>query len=426
MILVGSTAGYLLFQPTGSEPVGVGESWLTNWRYRKSHVINAQAGAGTNYQIPIKTYFTSGTDGIETVNYLVMGKVYLNSHSKTDFGDVRFTSSDGSTLLDYWMETKSDSNYAIFWVEVSEDLGSVRTIYIYYGNPTATSLSSISATFIREIDSGTPAKLTFGLEEGSGTTTADTSGNGNTGTLSGSPTWTTSGKYGKAISFDGTDDYVEVPNSASLVQTTFSIEFWAKPSSFTQYKRWMGKDTTPWGGNYYGWIVLWSYAGSSAVYLALENGGVNGANEKISQLVTVSLSTWVHLAFTFDGSYIYAYKNGVLFGSAVAVGTWTFATSTGPFRLGRDYGTDYFNGILDEVHFYNRALSSGEVSDLYNYYGYATTNYAGRVLVRKRTNPEPLNSATWGSEEPHSPNAPILSSPATGARFNPSTSVAFY
>jgi hypothetical protein len=58
--------------------------------------------------------------------------------------------SDGITELDYWMETGSLSTgvSAVFWVEVLEDLGTARTIYMYYGNAAATSTSSGNNTFI--------------------------------------------------------------------------------------------------------------------------------------------------------------------------------------------------------------------------------------------------------------------------------------
>ena len=105
--------------------------WLSGWTYRKSHVINSASGAGTNYQIRIKAHYGSGTDSGEDV--------YLNGHCRTDFGDIRFTDDDGTTLLDYWMEEKSDSDYAVFWVEVKDDLSSSSaTIYIYYGKSDAT------------------------------------------------------------------------------------------------------------------------------------------------------------------------------------------------------------------------------------------------------------------------------------------------
>jgi len=116
-------------------------SWLAGWSYRKSHVINYAAGAGTNYQKQITVHYGEGEDSDDDV--------YLNSHCRTDFGDVRFTDDDGSTLLDYWMETKVDSDHAVFWVEVADDLSSQnQTIYVYYGKSDATSISNGANTFL--------------------------------------------------------------------------------------------------------------------------------------------------------------------------------------------------------------------------------------------------------------------------------------
>jgi hypothetical protein len=115
--------------------------WLTGWGYRKSHVINYAADAGTLYQKQITVHYGSGTDSDKDV--------YLNSHSRTDFGDVRFTDDDGSTLLDYWMEEKVDSDYAIFWVEVADDLSTqAQVIYVYYGKSDATTTSNATNTFL--------------------------------------------------------------------------------------------------------------------------------------------------------------------------------------------------------------------------------------------------------------------------------------
>jgi hypothetical protein len=115
--------------------------WLSGWQYRKSHVVNAASGAGTNYQVKIIAHYGSGTDS--------GADVYLNSHCRTDFGDVRFTDDDGETLLDYWMESKVDSDYAIFWVEVADDLSSANaTIYIYYGKSDASTTSNGANTFL--------------------------------------------------------------------------------------------------------------------------------------------------------------------------------------------------------------------------------------------------------------------------------------
>ncbi|MCS7124535.1 MAG: DUF2341 domain-containing protein [Candidatus Bathyarchaeota archaeon] len=117
------------------------QNWLPGWNYRKSHVINPASGAGTNYQIRIKVNYGSGTDSGENV--------YVAGKCRTDFGDIRFTRSDGTTLLDYWMETKVDGQYAVFWVKIPDDLSSSPvTIYVYYGKSDATTTSNGDATFL--------------------------------------------------------------------------------------------------------------------------------------------------------------------------------------------------------------------------------------------------------------------------------------
>jgi hypothetical protein len=73
--------------------------------------------------------------------------VRLNNHAKSDFSDVRFTASDGITQLSYWTESVVNGD-ANFWVKIPDNLNSTgTTIYMYYGNPSATSSSSGTATF---------------------------------------------------------------------------------------------------------------------------------------------------------------------------------------------------------------------------------------------------------------------------------------
>jgi len=109
---------------------GDGENWLSGWSYRKSHMIENATGAGTNYQIIITVHYGSGSDSDDDV--------YCGSKCQTDFDDIRFTDNDGSTELDYWMQEKTDSDNAVFWVEVADDLSSSDVdIYIYYGNDEA-------------------------------------------------------------------------------------------------------------------------------------------------------------------------------------------------------------------------------------------------------------------------------------------------
>ena len=97
--------------------------WLSGWNYRKTHVIQNATGAGNNYQVRITVHYGTGTDSGE--------HVYLNEHCKTDFGDIRFTDDNGTTLLDYWMESYTIGDHAVFWVKIADNLDNTSaTIYI--------------------------------------------------------------------------------------------------------------------------------------------------------------------------------------------------------------------------------------------------------------------------------------------------------
>jgi len=122
--------------------------------YTKSHVIGPASGAGTGYQIQLTAYYGSGTDN--------GNEVYLNGKCRSDFGDIRFFSSGGAELS-YWMAYKVDGAYAVFWVKVDDDLSTNSSIiYMKYGNPSATSMSNGTATFIVWLDMVTAFYDQFG------------------------------------------------------------------------------------------------------------------------------------------------------------------------------------------------------------------------------------------------------------------------
>lgn len=116
------------------------QDWLEGWTYRKQITLYSNWDV-QDYPIKIKLMYESGEDNDNTI--------YLNQHSKTDFGDIRFTDSDKVTLLDYWIEELNQSDYCIVWVEIPNiTSGENRIIYIYYGNDEATSISNGFNTFL--------------------------------------------------------------------------------------------------------------------------------------------------------------------------------------------------------------------------------------------------------------------------------------
>lgn len=98
-------------------------------------------GAGYKGIVILKYTTSSLTD------YQVKVTVPYDSNMNTDFSDVRFTSSDGSTLLSYWREKYTSSSTATFWVKVPSIASGANTIYMYYGKTIATT-SNGTNTFI--------------------------------------------------------------------------------------------------------------------------------------------------------------------------------------------------------------------------------------------------------------------------------------
>ena len=131
------------FLPALLYPVhGYGETWLSPWLYRKSHVINNSTGAGADYTVKLVVCNGSDTDSGPLV--------YITNFLKSDFGDIRFTAGDGSTLLYYWIEEINSAENCTFWVRITDDLDdAASTIFLYYGNSGASSISNGPGTFLK-------------------------------------------------------------------------------------------------------------------------------------------------------------------------------------------------------------------------------------------------------------------------------------
>ena len=112
--------------------------WLPGYTRRKSKGLNASST--TQYDYPMRlTIYKQGL-GPDSPT-----EVFLGGHCRDDFWDIRFTSNDQTTLLNYWIESYVSGNYAIVWIKVPTvppPIG-VSQIYIYYDNPDiTTSLSN--------------------------------------------------------------------------------------------------------------------------------------------------------------------------------------------------------------------------------------------------------------------------------------------
>ena len=191
----------------------------------------------------------------------------------------------------------------------------------------------------------------YGFDEGSGTTVTDQSGNGNNGTIA-NATWATTGKYGHALQFNGSNARVNVPDVAALHFTTgMTLEAWVNPSSVTSAWRdviYKGND------NYY-------LSATSCCNSRPAGGGIiGGSYGEAYGTANLAKSTWTYLALTYDGATVRLYVNGTQVASAAHTGS--IATSTNPLQIGGDsiYG-QYFTGMIDEVRVYNTALTAAQI-----------------------------------------------------------------
>src|SRR5712691_10851782 len=191
----------------------------------------------------------------------------------------------------------------------------------------------------------------YAFNEGAGPTGTDASGNNNTGTISGA-TWTTAGKFGQALVFNGASAKVTIPDAPSLRLTTdMTLEAWVFPTA------------TPTGW----WAVVdknvddyYLMASSDQGNWPAVGGTFTAGNQNTFGPTTLVVNTWTHLAATFDGTTVRLYVNGVQVASQAQ--TTPLMPTTGTLQIGADsYTGENFTGRIDEVRIYNQALSPSEI-----------------------------------------------------------------
>jgi len=189
----------------------------------------------------------------------------------------------------------------------------------------------------------------------------DISGGGNTGTCTGlacpTPVDGVPGTRGTALSFDGVDDFVSVPHSASLnITGAITIGVWVKrtgtPSAFAGI---VAKENTDLGVGY--GII---YAGTANPAYRSRIGGL----WRSLIFAEFPLNTWRYVVATYDGSFMRVYLDGIFSVSQAASGS--IATNTFPLSIGRqERAGSFFAGLIDDVRIYSRALTASEIQTLY-------------------------------------------------------------
>jgi hypothetical protein len=192
------------------------------------------------------------------------------------------------------------------------------------------------------------------LDEAGGETAEDSAGN-NDGTLVGDPQWQPSaGKIGGALKFDGVDDYVETDYATDF--SAWTVAVWV--NSPAAPKSAMPSGPVHREKNYQ---INWDHGDSTFRGAAgIQVGGIwHGAS-----FGNLQGNTWYHLAATYDGENLKAYKDGVLItNNSAPSGTPEAESAT--LKFGKhSAASDYFGGTIDDVRIYNYALSKEEIEAL--------------------------------------------------------------
>jgi prepilin-type N-terminal cleavage/methylation domain-containing protein len=174
-----------------------------------------------------------------------------------------------------------------------------------------------------------------------------------------SPSWV-AGKTGSALSFNGTSNNVSINNSVNLNFTTsMSVSAWIKwnvtPSTGVAYATIVNKN----GDNQY---RLQHNATNSKFEFGIKT---NTGSTYVTSTTTPVVGVWYHLVGTWDGNLVKIYVNGILEQTGTRVGA--LLSSTSPLKIA-SFSADYryFNGIIDEVSFWDRALSQQEIIQIFS------------------------------------------------------------
>ncbi|MHC4544908.1 MAG: LamG domain-containing protein, partial [Planctomycetota bacterium] len=203
------------------------------------------------------------------------------------------------------------------------------------------------------------------LDEVTGLTASDSSGNGHDGTLVNGPVWVT-GYFDGALNFDGSDDYVDIGYSPGLSLNEFTVSAWvniaAEPGSFGVFGTRIGgdftfdlkvNDTLIHGdiGNGSAWINV-------AIDITSTDTGTNGQGGDLT------VDTWYMITYVIDNTNqrVRLYLDADLKRNITISGAPLLMKAGQSMRIGHTgYGTEWMNGLMDDVRIYDNALLQTEI-----------------------------------------------------------------
>jgi hypothetical protein len=208
------------------------------------------------------------------------------------------------------------------------------------------------------------------FDEGTGTIANDSSGNNYNGTINGA-TWFNDPFRGWCLSFDGINDYVSVTDWAPFnITGDITISAWIYMTVGSSTRAIVtkcggtGATSTPFDFR------------TNGTNLALVRAGSDG-NDSTYSVISITTEQWHHVVVRVENKVPDFYLDGAIIGKTVTFFTRTPTGNNIPLYIGRRGSSLYFNGKIDEVSIYNRALSAEEI----------------KLIFNKANNPNPANDS---------------------------------
>jgi len=356
------------------------EFWANESQLNSEQEILVLMLAGTSFYAEYGNAYRV-VDNVLSITTPASGVVGSSSHS--DFSNnwvhLAFTRDSSDTVRIYKngvfqvsapgsASTVTSPGLEIGGVYTNRDMiGKVDDVRIYnYARTQKQILEDMSARGGSALGGNAPVGY-WKFDEGYGTSAKDSSIYGNNGTITGA-TWTNAGKFNKALSFDGTGDYVNVGNVASLNferTSALSIDFWVK-APVTLNKYFIPINKLSWVVGNKGWRILSQYNGAGLTFLLADNHTVTDINITVNNVLD---NTWHHVVFTYNGNGVSGGMNGYLDGVLQTSGGGGNLTSSILNSVAVTIGgtsTYSGTGLIDEVKIYNYALTEDEIKAEYN------------------------------------------------------------
>jgi hypothetical protein len=226
------------------------------------------------------------------------------------------------------------------------------------------------------ISSGAPQPgglvLALGFDEAAGLTAFNSASSSFNGTIR--QALRVPGKFGGALQFDGVNDWVTITDSTLATSplkltTGMTISAWVNPANMSGWETILMKERGTTGEGLLSY-ALYAHDGAPlalgtprpAGYVRV-NPTASTTDRAVRGATTVPLNVWTHLAVTYNGSTMTFFVNGVA-QTPVTVGSGAIAETNGAIRIGGNNSStgEFFQGLIDEVRVYNRALSAAEIT----------------------------------------------------------------